>query len=724
MQKFLTRLLPAVVLLGGTLLSCSDDDKSNDQSYEQPTHRVVVSELQRTTATFTVEAPQAADYAYVVKEKGEAPVTDAEELFNIGTVGMLEDGTASVTTHDIEGAKEYVVYTAVRRINPYVYSDVVATDLSTDIPYTDIVTLDKIGLTDVAYHIEMPEGATKVKHIVVKKADYIAIKGIIGSLGEINEPLYLKVFGFTTEESGDYKFDKIVEYDSDAHSILHTGTTYYLMAGVVGEDGEIDPDSFKLIEFDTRHAGESPYNIDVAVTTTSTQAIVSVIPDPEIVEYRMLVESRAEFDFALSEGEAQMRNLIVGFWDDEQNSPKRVQTGTIEYKALGLVPNSEYVVGIVGYDKDHREKLIRYDFVTGEPTGPKPTLTITEAEPSVEAPWSTKAFNVKATNTTEVRYGFFIKSQIDQLLYNGSTLANVVRANGNGCSQSVIQEMLTEEGVIFETSDLQPQTEYMFAVYARNDEYVTAVEYVVFTTEETPMVGGSVRRNMPGKYIATTTIDEDGTVVSFPVTIATGYDALTTGLYKEQNRLVCFGFGPESQYPFVSPTDLINGGMSSDDAYIKYGPKWFIEFASETDIKVPDPTTGSNQWVMGYDSDRGKNIMMYGYGISGRNGRELNRAETFPVEVSDDGQTVTIKGSYLAAQLMYYYPTMVIPGSGWMNPAVELFRCYSELVLTKQESAASASGRPTPLVAPRIVSGKVGTASLKSQREEIVSKMK
>lgn len=716
-------MLPTFLMLGAVMASCSDDDKTLSVSYEPPAHKVTLTDCQRTQATFSIEAPQASDYAYIIAEKGAEPVTDAEELFKNGTVGMLDEGTATATTFDIEGAKEYVIYTAVRRINPYVYSEVTATDLSTDIPYTDLVTLDKVGFTDVAYHIEKPEGAQKIKHIVVKEADYIAIKNIIGSLGEINEQLYLKVFGFTTEETSDYAFDKIVEYDYDAHSILHTGTTYYLMAGVVRDDGEIDPDQFQLIKFDTRHPDETPYNVEVTVETTSTQATISVVPDPEIVEYRMLVESRSEFDYALSEGEAQMRNLIVNFWDDEQNNPKRVHKGSLEYKAVALIPNSEYVVGIVAYDELGREKLIRYDFITGEPTGPKPTLTITEVEPEVVAPWSTKAFNVKATNATQIRYGFFIKSQIDQLLHNGSTLTNIVMNNGDGCPASVVQQMLTDEGVVFETSDLQPQTEYMFAVYARNDEYVTAVASEVFTTEATPLVGGSVRSNMPGKYTASTT-DENGNVVTFPVTIATGYDALTTGLYTDQNRLVCFGFGPESQYPFVSPDDLIAGGMSSDDAYAKYGPKWFIEFASETDITVPNPTSGSNQWLMGYDSSRGKNIQMYGYGISGRNGRELNRAETFPVEVSADGSTVTIKGSYLEAQLMYYYPTMVIPGSGWLNPAVELFRCYSNLVLTKDETPASARLLKKNLVSPRIVTGKVGTSSVKNSRDGIVSKLK
>lgn len=714
-------MLPAFLMLGAIVASCSDDDKTLSVSYEPPAHNVTLTDRQRTQATFTIESPQATDYAYIVAEKSEEPITDAEEIFKNGTVGMLEDGTATTTTFDIEGAKDYVIYTAVRRINPYVYSEVTATDLSTDIPYTDLVTLDKVGFTDVAYHIEKPEGAQKIKHIVVKEADYLAIKKIIGQLGEINEQLYLKVFGFTTTETSDYAFDKIVEYDSDAHSILHNGTTYYLMAGVVADDGEIDPEQFQLIKFDTRKSDEAPYNIDVTVQTTSTQAIVSVIPDPEIVEYRMLVESRAEFDFALSEGEAQMRNLIVNFWDDERNTPQRIQHGAIEYKALGLIPNNEYVVGIIGYDALGREKLIRHDFITGEPTGPKPTLTITEVEPSVVAPWSTKAFNVKATNTTEVRYGFFIKSQIDQLLHNGSTLTNIVLANGNGCSPSQLQQMLSSEGIIYETTDLQPQTEYMFAVYARNDEYVTAVASEVFTTEATPLIGGSVRSNMPGKYTASTT-DEDGNVVTFPVTIATGYDALTTGLYKDQNRLVCFGFGPQSQYPFVSPDDLIAGGMSSDDAYAKYGPKWFIEFASETNITVPNPTTGSYKWSMGYDSASDKATQMYGFGISGRNGRELNRAETFPVEVSADGSTVTIKGSYLEAQLMYYYPTMIIPASGWGSPT-ELFRCYSELVLTKEETPANARLLKKNLVAPRIVTYKVGSASIKNSRNEIVTKL-
>lgn len=93
----------------------------------------------------------------------------AEELFTDGTIGQFEKGVAEVTTLDVEGGKKFDIYVAVRRINPYVYSEVKKIDLNTDLPYTDLVTLERIGKTDFKYHVEFPEGVTSMKHVVIKK---------------------------------------------------------------------------------------------------------------------------------------------------------------------------------------------------------------------------------------------------------------------------------------------------------------------------------------------------------------------------------------------------------------------------------------------------------------------------------------------------------------------------------------------------------------------------
>lgn len=61
-----------------------------------------------------------------------------------------------------------------------------------------------------------------------------------------------------------------------------------------------------------------------------------------------------------------MRRMIIGHWDDLTNE----STKAITVNATGLKPNTEYQVGIVGFDKELREKVLLYDFTTGEPTGP------------------------------------------------------------------------------------------------------------------------------------------------------------------------------------------------------------------------------------------------------------------------------------------------------------------------------------------------------------------
>ena len=238
------------------------------------------------------------------------------------------------------------------------------------------------------------------------------------------------------------------------------------------------------------------------------------------------------------------------------------------------------MVGIVGFDSERRECVKYVDFRTGEPVGPRPEITIQAKPDDVTAPWKSAAYNVKLQHAVSAVYGYFLKSQVDNVLANGTTMSAIIQNNGVHATAEDLAGMLSAEGATFETSALSANTEYVFGVYAVNDEYVASSSYVVFTTDKMPQIGGDTRANMPGHYKASTT-DVDGNTVTFPVTITTGVNDATTEEYSVANRLVALGFGPEDQFAYKSPADLIAAGTSVDDANKLYGPKWFIEFREE-----------------------------------------------------------------------------------------------------------------------------------------------
>ena len=102
-------------------------------------------------------------------------------------------------------------------------------------------------------------------------------------------------------------------------------------------------------------------------------ADINIIPEAGIERFRYHVNTKAEFDYMSFEGEASVRRMIIGPWSETSNEG----IGSIVVNAKGLKPNTDYQVGIVGFDKDNREKLLLYDFRTGEPIGPLPELSAT-----------------------------------------------------------------------------------------------------------------------------------------------------------------------------------------------------------------------------------------------------------------------------------------------------------------------------------------------------------
>lgn len=144
------------------------------------------------------------------------------------------------------------------------------------------------------------------------------------------------------------------------------------------------------------------------------------------------------FEYCVAEGEAQVRSLIIGYWDDSRNMSPRNYEGECELVSTGLVPMSQYVVGIVAFDDMNREKVFVTDLMTGDPVGPKPTIDITETAASADAEWKAKAFCVKTKHAVEVRAGYFPKSRVDELIAGGSDMGAIISNNANAIDESLL----------------------------------------------------------------------------------------------------------------------------------------------------------------------------------------------------------------------------------------------------------------------------------------------
>ena len=141
------------------------DDPDKEPEVVAPVVSLEVDELERTKIAFTIKSDSPGDYAWAILSSEEA-VGSAEDLFKsedafeLAGVGMFDDsGTAVIKCEQLEGGKSYKLYAAARKINPYVYSELLCEDVSTEFSYEEMITLEKVSTDAVSYHIEMPEGS-------------------------------------------------------------------------------------------------------------------------------------------------------------------------------------------------------------------------------------------------------------------------------------------------------------------------------------------------------------------------------------------------------------------------------------------------------------------------------------------------------------------------------------------------------------------------------------
>ncbi len=147
--------------------------------------------------------------------------------------------------------------------------------------------------------------------------------------------------------------------------------------------------------------------------------------------------------------------------------------------------------------------------------------------------------------------------------------------------------------------------------------------------------------------------------------------------HRSLNRMIVTGFEPLHAYKSAwdLAVDLNHSAVDNDDLFYDFGPKMFLQITENgvTLNSALDKYPPVSAW---YKSEN--NYYPTEYYLLGCNGEDYISTVAFPVEISDDKQTLTIK-----AMDGGYYPSVGYTMYGWEYGASFEALGLSEIVLTK-----------------------------------------
>lgn len=613
-------------------ISCNEtpEPAPEPEPDEKPVAPVVaaqVGDLSRTAVTFILASDSPGDYAWAILP-ADQQIADAEQLFEEGKTGMFDaSNTATITYNQLEGGNNYTLYYAVRKINPYVYSELGSKELSTDFAYEDMITLEKVTTSEISYHIEMPEDANAYRHMIVDYNDFLFFQALVGA----THNSYVSAFGLADSESKTFE-NKWMQNDCGSYpTYIYSDTEYLVIAGKSEEadiDSQVSANDVKFIKFSTPKAEVCPHKVKIEVSDiTSLSAKVTFTPEEGVDRYRIFPMSEADYESFLFEGEEMLRRVVIGPWED--TSTEYRESHILDFK--GLIPNSNYYICVMAFDKDMRELYIEKTFTTGEPVGPKPEVSVSQLETA--EPWNNATVNVKLKNAVSAIAFMYTKQAVDDVLNapgnEDLTMETVIRNNGVSLSGPALNLALSEDGLTMTYQDLSPNTEYVYAIMASNEEHVSVIEVFNFKTEAEPMIETTLFEKLKGEYTASI-MDHNGKSYTFDVTITDGVNDATREAYRAENTLVCLGFDP-CGVTYHSPQDLLDKGWANteEEANRNYGPKWFLEVDENDNITTYKHAVASSSW------DEVNQVDIIDYSAEG----EAPMA-------SFDGKTIWFKGTF------------------------------------------------------------------------------
>lgn len=502
--------------------------------------------------------------------------------------------------------------------------------------------------------------------IVINEVTYNTVNFTINIAGnylfQCIDKAYLELYGQTPEsyistvgigipEKGVQTFEWVDGTTYGSYDMrLREDSEYYIIAAISDGKQNVTGDIFvKPFRTPKRPVSEAGMTIELK-DISSISVTVSTTPDDTVTEYYVWIDSQAKVDYYIQAGggESILNSLIKN-----PNSGSWHLTTANEGVWSGLTPETDYLCMVYLLDNKGNESMQKIEFRTSGKTlaDPKADVTITAAEKN---PHKTLNINIFSEDAAAVRVAFNTAADIQEQRNNDVSDSDIVRSFGYDLSAEDVEAVRTS-GFTLVSEDLWPDTEYVAVVSVKNVEQTEVVVCASFTTPKKALpqrVESELFEKLQGKWLVSyDLIQYNGVAVSIKdaeVTIAAGADDKSAKEYRDYNRMVILGWpfsvtsqGELEKLPYYSPADLIDSSSYWRNyeslAYRDYGPKVFLEIGEGDVITMPSER---NHYLYNWASD---GYVLYFYGADYN--AKYSAPATFPVTLSEDGNTLTVGAS-------------------------------------------------------------------------------
>lgn len=636
----------------------------------KPEITLTESEVTANAFTFEVTTTAAGELGYAVVAEGyKAPSFD--ELFTHNTAAV--EDKATITIEKLNDNTSYTLFAVLRATNGGTLSDPKKLAFTTpDDGVDNPITIDNVGYDNATFTINLPG------NIIFQCID----KASLEYYGQSPES-YIQTAGIGIAENGPLTVEW---YDGGSYGIyemrMREDSEYYVIAAQCDSQknitGKIYTEEFKTLRKPTSEAGITTNLMSIG----STSVEIMTQPDDTVVDYYVYVRDKMWSDGIVDGyGETMLMTLVknpsAGSWhltDDHCDTWG------------GLTPETDYYCHIVVIDNKGAEALTRIEFTTTAKQLAAPTVEMSVTE-DANSPHNTLYLNLRSDSAASAKVVFRATADVHAKRVEGYDDQYIVNNFGTEIGQVDI-DAINNTGLSIKMEDLWPEVEYTVMVSIKNAEHTETFKATTYTTPKqaaAPRVESELFTSLLGEWEMTyTLIQENGitATVSDVVTIAQGVDAKTNADYRDQNRLVILGLpfnvsaqGVYSALPVYTPAELLEAtpnyyAKGQNLIYRDYGPKFFLEIGEGDVLTVP---SSKGEYLYNWAEEGFLNFFGCDYD------NQFTAPATFPVTISDGGDTLTIGACHSGEEFGY----------GTYRPAVflneyQLKACAtSDIVLTR-----------------------------------------